>query len=95
MDAIMRAIRAEKKLAFDYEDADGQQVVSPYKMALRGGIYYLVCYDERKNDMAIHQIEYMHNAVILDVPAKDHHMVKGTSQWNYALDTYLDQHIPK
>lgn len=95
MDAIMRSIRAEKKLAFDYAGADGRQVVSPYKMALRGGIYYLVCYDERKNDMAIHQIEYMHNAVILDAPAKDHHMVKGASQWNYALDTYLDQHIPK
>lgn len=95
MDAVMRAIRAERKLAFDYEGTDGQQVVSPYKMALRGGVYYLVCYDENKNDMAIFQIEYMHNAVMLDTPAKDYHMVKSASQWNYALDTYLDQHITK
>ena len=93
MDAIMRAIRAEKKLAFDYENAEGQQVVSPYKMALHNSVYYLVCFDENKDDMAIFQIEYMSNATVLDTPAKDYHMVKGASRWQYDLQQYLDQSL--
>lgn len=90
MDAIMRSIRAEKKFAFDYKSTEGQQVVSPYKMALRNGIYYLVCYDENKDDMAIFQIENMRNAVMLDAPAKDYHIVKGMVKWQYDLGKYLD-----
>ena len=93
MDAIMRAIRVEKKLTFYYENAEGQQVVSPYKMTLRNGFYYLVCFDENKDDMAIFQIEYMSNATVLDTPAKDYHMVKGASRWQYDLQQYLDQSL--
>lgn len=93
MDAIMRAIRAEKKLAFDYENAEGQQVVSPYKMTLRNSVYYLVCYDENKDDLAIFQIEHMHNAVMLDAPAKDYHTVRNFAQWQFDFHKYINHHI--
>ena len=93
MDAIMRAIREEKKVTFDYKDAEDQCVASPYKMALRNGVYYLVCFDEYKNDIAVFLIKHMNNVQILDTTAKDYRMVKGASQWNYDLNYYLDRMI--
>lgn len=89
MDNIERAIRAEKKLAFNYQGVEEQLVVSPYKMVLRNGIYYLVCYDEGKGDMAVFRIEHMSNAVMLELAAKDYHMVKGASRWQYDLEQYF------
>lgn len=89
MDQIERAIRAEKKLAFSYQDVEKQLVVSPYKMVLRNGIYYLVCYDEGKGDMAVFRIEHMSNAVMLELAAKDYHMIKGASWWQYDLEQYF------
>lgn len=90
MDNIERAIRAEKKLAFHYQGVEEQLVVSPYKMVLRNGIYYLVCYDEGKGDMAVFRIEHMSNAVMLELAAKDYHMVKGASRWQYDLEQYFE-----
>lgn len=89
MDNIERAIRAEKKLAFNYQGVEEQLVVSPYKMVLRNGIYYLVCYDEGKGDMAVFRIEHMSNAVMLELAAKDYHMVKGASRWQYDLEQFF------
>lgn len=77
MDAISRAIQAEKKITFDY--IDGNHTVSPYRMALRNGVYYLVCYDHGKEDMAIFRIEHMSNAGELDAPVKDYHTVSSTA----------------
>ena len=85
MDKIERAIRAEKKLSFAYADVEEQLVVSPYKMVLRNGIYYLVCYDEGKGDMAVFRIEHIRNAEMLELAAKDYHMVKGASRWQDEL----------
>lgn len=93
MDQIERAIRREKKLTFGYAGVKEQLVVSPYKMVLRNGIYYLVCYDERKGDMAIFLIECMSNAAMQDSPAKDYHMVKDASRWQYDLECYLDDFL--
>ena len=88
IDCIEQAMQKGMKIAFDY--GKRRTTVSPYKMAFRSGIYYLVCFDENKDDMAIFQIEHMHNAVMLDAPTKDYHMVKGSSQWGYDLEHYLD-----
>lgn len=92
LDETERAIRAEKKLAFE-DKIQGPLVVSPYKMALRNGIYYLVCYHEKKGDMAIFRIDHMSNATMLDSPAKDYHMVKGASRFQYDLTRYLDENL--
>lgn len=89
MDKIERAIRAEKKLSFAYADVEKQLVVSPYKMVLRNGVYYLVCYDEGKGDLAVFQIEHMSNTTMLELTAKDYHMVKGASRWQYDLAQYF------
>ncbi len=89
MDAISRAIQAEKKITFDY--IDGNHTVSPYRMALRNGVYYLVCYDHGKEDMAIFRIEHMSNAGVLDAPAKDYHTVSSMSKWNYRLEAYVER----
>jgi len=90
MDAIMWAIREEKKITFGYQGTEEQCVVSPYKMALRDGVYYLACFDESKNEMAVNQIEYMTNVQMLEASVKDYRMVKGASQWNYDLGYFLD-----
>lgn len=92
MDAISRAIQAEKKITFDY--IDGNHTVSPYRMILRNGVYYLVCYDHGKEDMAIFRIDQMINAEVLDAPAKDYHTIKDASQWQYDLERYLNSNIP-
>lgn len=89
MDAISRAIQTEKKLAF--HDSDGDHVVSPYRMVLRNGIYYLICYHHGKEDMAIFRIDRMSNAEMLDAPAKDYHAVSSMSKWNYSLEAYVEQ----
>jgi len=91
IDCIEQAMQKGMKIAFDY--GKRRPTVSPYKMAFRSGIYYLVCFDENKDDMAIFQIEYMSNATVLDTPAKDYHMVKGASRWQYDLQKYLDQSL--
>lgn len=93
MDAVSRAIQAEKKLAF--HDADGDRVVSPYRMVLRNGVYYLICYDEVNGNMAHFRVEDMSNTAVLDGPAKDYHTVKEMSRWQYDLGQYLDHHITK
>lgn len=90
MDQIEKAIRSEKKIVFSYKDVEKQLVVSPYKMVLRKGSYYLICYDEDKGDMAVFRIEDMSNAAMLSSPAKDYHMVKGASRWQYDLEQYFE-----
>ena len=88
MDAVARAIGSERKITFDA--TDGNHVVSPYRMTLRNGVYYLVGYDEAGEDMAHFRLDDVRNAQILDAPAKDHHTVKSAHQWQYDPDVYLD-----
>lgn len=93
MDTVDKAIRGERKLAFDHPDTGQRLVVSPYQMALRGGIYYLICYDDSKGDMAIFRVEHMGNPAVLEAPAKDYHMVRGASRWHYDLAQYLERSL--
>lgn len=90
MDTIMRAIREEKKLAFSFNDRAERFEVSPFKMTLRDGVYYLVCFDEVNAEMAVFEVEHISKAEILTVTAKDYHMVKDASKWQYDLGQYLD-----
>lgn len=94
MDEIERAIRAEKKLAFE-DRKEGHLVVSPYHMALRHGVYYLVCYHEAKGNLAVFRVEDLRHATMLDAAAKDYHMVKGASRWHYDLTQFLDGNLPQ
>ena len=91
MDAVSRAIQSEKKITF--EDTDGNHTASPYRMALCNGVYYLVCYDHGKEDMAIFRIDHMSNAEMLDAPAKDYHTVSSMAKCQYSLDQYLKDKI--
>jgi hypothetical protein len=93
MDVIMRAIREEKKLAFNYKDCADRFEVSPFKMTLRDGVYYLVCFDEVKTEMAVFEVEYISKTEVLNETAKDYHMVKDASSWQYNLDQYLDSYL--
>ena len=93
MDVIMRAIREEKKLAFNYKDCADRLEVSPFKMTLRDGVYYLVCFDEVKTEMAVFEVEYISKTEVLNETAKDYHMVKDASSWQYNLDQYLDSYL--
>ena len=95
MDTIMRAIREEKKLAFSFNDRAERFEVSPFKMTLRDGVYYLVCFDEVKAEMAVFEVEHISKAEILTVTAKDYHMVKDASKWQYDLGQYLDSYLHK
>lgn len=91
MDTLSRAIQSETKISFDY--IDGNHTVSPYRMTLRNGVYYLVCYDHGKEDMAIFRIDQMINAEVLDAPAKDYHTVNSMANWQYDLSLYLKHGI--
>lgn len=95
MDAIMRAIREEKKLAFSYKDFAERFEVSPFKMTLREGIYYLVCFDEGKEEMAVFEVEHISNTEMLNASAKDYHMVKDAAKWQYDINQYLDGYLRK
>lgn len=100
IDAIERAIRKERKLAFDYSACraeSGQRgacVISPYKTVFRNGDYYLIGYDEEKGEVTHFLIWKIRNAVPLDSPAKDYHTVSSAAQWQYDFQQYLERYIP-
>ena len=93
MDTIIRAIREEKKLAFNLNDRAERFEVSPFKMSLRDGVYYLVCFDEVKAEMAVFEVEHIRKTEMLNASAKDYHTVKGASIWQYNLGQYLDDYL--
>ena len=64
-------------------------------MALRDGVYYLVCFDEVKAEMAVFEVEHISKAEILNVTAKEYHMVKDASKWQCDLGQYLDSYLHK
>lgn len=89
-----------KKVAFDYEGAadeetetPGRYVVSPWRMEFRGGVYYLVGYDEEKGETTCFRIDRIGSSKLLNAPAKDPHMVKGASRWQYDPGKFLDQYL--
>lgn len=92
MDTVGKAIHAEKKVAFTHQEGESH-TVSPFRMVLQGGIYYLICYDEDRGEMAVFPIDRMRDARMLALTAKDYHMVKGAAQWQYDLERYLEQQM--
>lgn len=94
MDYIERTIQRGRKIVFNYDTHEQYYTVSPYKMVFRSGNYYLICYDEDKDDMELFRVEKIKNAVPLEEPAKDYHMVSSMGKWQYDLDNYLNHYIP-
>ena len=93
LDYIEIAIQRGRKLMFDYDTHEQCHTVSPYKMVFRNGNYYLICYDEDKEDMELFRVEKIKNAVPLEEPAKDYHTVSSMGKWQYDLDFYLNHYI--
>lgn len=93
MTYIEKTIRNNRKMAFRYENDDYWYTVSPYKQAFHKGNYYLICYDEDKEDMALFRVEKIKNAVPLEEPAKDCRTVSALARWNYSVDAYLEHYI--
>jgi hypothetical protein len=93
MDYIERAIQRSRKIIFDYDTHEQYHTVSPYKMVFRNGNYYLICYDEDIEDMALFRVEKIKNAVPLEEPAKDYRTVSTMARWNYSVDAYLEHYI--
>ena len=92
MDYIERTIQRGRKIMFKYDAHEQYRTVSPYKMVFRNGNYYLICYDEDKEDMELFRVEKIKNAVPLEEPAKDYRTVSALARWNFNLDAYLDHH---
>lgn len=105
---IYRAINSGRKVAFlygDYEvdkklhlrqDSDGSEkiyVVSPYQMAFRNGVYYLICFDEEIGSVTHYRVDRIRNAVPTEEPSKDYSTIAGATGWKLDLRQYLDQHI--
>ncbi len=93
MDYIERTIQRARKLMFNYDTHEQHHTVCPYKMVFRNGNYYLICYDEDKEDMAVFLVDKMKNAVPLEEPAKDYHMVSSMTRWNISFRQYLDHYF--
>lgn len=94
LDYIERAIQRGRKLMFDYDTHEQYHTVSPYKMVFRNGNYYLICYDEDKEDMAVFLVDKMKNAVPLEEPVKDYRTVSALARYNYDLFIYLAHSMP-
>ena len=92
VDCFVKAIRDSKKVTFDY-CASGdttKHTVSPYHMAIRDGVYYLIGYDEDKEDITRFETHKIRNAEMLDEPLKDYHTVKGTCSQQYDIGKLMD-----
>lgn len=94
-----RAIRDRKKVSFDYRASEDDRhglfyTVSPYTMTFRNGSYYLICYDEAKEDMTIFRADKIKNALILEESVIDFRMVSSMARWNFDINMYLDHCIP-
>lgn len=104
--ALAEAINDGKKVSFKYGSygtdltlhprmtADGKEriyTVSPYKLAVKDGRYYLICNYDRYDDISNYRVDRITGIEILDVPARPERELNHNGNVNLA--EYVEQHL--
>ena len=105
---IYRAINSGRKIIFSYgdydvdkklhlqQDDDGKDrlyEVSPYQLAFRNGIYYLIGFDEQIGAITSYRVDRIRRVMPTGELSKDYRTIEGTTGRKLDLRQYLDQHI--
>ncbi|MDE7121182.1 MAG: WYL domain-containing protein, partial [Oscillospiraceae bacterium] len=102
---LAEAINKCKKVCFKYcsygidlklhprKNADGKEriyTVSPYKLAVKDGKYYLICNYDRYDDICNHRIDRIKGIEMLDAPARPERELNYNEAINLA--EYMEKH---
>ncbi len=108
IEILDEAIHKEHKVSFKYmeygldkkkrakKDADGKDkiyVVSPYQMAANEGKYYLICNNDKFNDISNFRIDRIKAVKILDEPVKPFGDLQWAAGKRLDLAAYMKEHI--
>ena len=108
IDALNRAIIAEKQVRFQYcdhghdkhlqpqTDPEGAPVrftVSPYQMVFRDGYYYLICGCEDCREVVNYRVGRIRNLEILPESVRSFDQLSGGNNRPFNLREYVDEHI--
>ena len=107
IDVIDEAISAKKQIAFNYNEygADKKQrprktsdgkvreyVINPYQIAAANGRYYLICNNDKFDDLSNYRLDRISNVRLLKTPAKDSKKIKGYEN-GIDLPKHMAEHI--
>ena len=105
IDLIGRAIEEKKKITTIYGylgpdftlepsrgSANGPQLLSPYAMVVRNGFYFLICNNDRHDDMTHYRLDRMTEVKITDLPVRPVRELQGfRAGWD--LQEYMKHNI--
>ena len=101
IEIIDEAIAAEKQIAFIYNEygtdkklhprRDREYIVNPYQMAAANGRYYLICNNDKYDNLANFRLDRITNIRLLDTPVKPKEQVKDGKQ--FSLPKHMAEHL--
>ena len=108
IEVLDEAIGEGKKVSFSYTEygtdkkrhrkrrADGsvrEYVVSPYQMAALDGKYYLICSNDRFDNISNYRVERITDIMLLGEPARPFESLRGADGKRLDLARYMAEHI--
>lgn len=108
IEKLDEAICKNRKVSFKYteygtdkkrsakKDVDGKDkiyIASPYQMATNEGKYYLICNNDKYDDVSNFRIDRIQNVEILDEIAKPYESLQWSNGNRLDLATYMKEHI--
>ncbi|MBQ8731486.1 MAG: WYL domain-containing protein [Oscillospiraceae bacterium] len=108
IELLDEAIRKNKKISFKYIEygtdkkehpkkrKDGtirEYVVSPYKMAIKGGQFYLICNYEKYDDIANYRVDRLRDISILSEKTRPFETLNGSNGRKIDLEQYMSEHL--
>lgn len=101
IEIIDEAIAAGKQIAFIYNEygtdkklhprRDREYIVNPYQMAATNGRYYLICNNDKYDNLANYRLDRITNIRLLDTPVKPKEQVKDGKQ--FSLPKHMAEHL--
>lgn len=106
IDAIDEAITNDKKIRFKYAEygadkllhprvdefgKEREHVISPYAMVATAGKYYVICNNDKYDNISNYRIDRFMDVEIVDEPRKDKKKVKGLVGLD--IPKYMSEHI--
>lgn len=108
IELIDEAIRKNKKISFKYIEyrtdkkehpkkrEDGtirEYIASPYKMAIKGGQFYLICNYDKYDDISNYRIDRMRDINVLAEAARSFETLNGSNGRKIDLEQYMSEHL--
>jgi len=108
IELLDEAIQKRKKISFKYIEygtdkkehpkvrKDGtvrEYIVSPYKMAIKNGQFYLICNYDKFDDVSNYRVDRMRDVKALDENARPYDTLNGSNGRPIDLEQYMSEHL--